>query len=124
MAAQKWMLWAGKTAYPAGPSMLWINPLAAIKPLTTIWPQIGWCLPIMVTRALAYLLQPAATVAIQEVVLHLLLTRPPITLLLLANQVAELKAALNSILRGHVRLTYSQVWDALSYTDEDVKQHQ
>lgn len=32
---------------------------------------------------------------------------------------SELKAALNSILRGHVRLTYSQVWDALSYTDED-----
>ena len=31
----------------------------------------------------------------------------------------ELKAALNNILRGHVRLTYSQVWDALSYTDED-----
>ena len=32
---------------------------------------------------------------------------------------SELKAALNSILRGHVRLTYSQVWDAISYTDED-----
>ncbi|EGM79334.1 endonuclease I [Rheinheimera sp. A13L] len=33
---------------------------------------------------------------------------------------SELKTALNSILRGHLRLTYSQVWDALSYTDEDV----
>ncbi|MDR7119991.1 endonuclease [Rheinheimera soli] len=32
---------------------------------------------------------------------------------------SELKTALNSILRGHLRLTYSQVWDALSYTDED-----
>jgi endonuclease I len=32
---------------------------------------------------------------------------------------SELKAALNNILRGHVRLTYSQVWDAISYTDED-----
>jgi len=32
---------------------------------------------------------------------------------------AALKTALNSILRGHVRLTYSQVWDAISYTDED-----
>lgn len=32
---------------------------------------------------------------------------------------AELKATLNNILRGHVRFTYAQVWDALGYTDED-----
>ncbi len=32
---------------------------------------------------------------------------------------AELKAALNNVLRGHVRFTYAQVWDAISYTDED-----
>lgn len=32
---------------------------------------------------------------------------------------AALKAQLNSILRGHVRFTYAQVWDAISYTDED-----
>ena len=32
---------------------------------------------------------------------------------------AELKATLNNLLRGHVRFTYAQVWDALGYTDED-----
>lgn len=32
---------------------------------------------------------------------------------------AALKAQLNSVLRGHLRLTYAQVWDALKYTDED-----
>lgn len=31
----------------------------------------------------------------------------------------ELKSALNGIIRGHVQLTYSQVWDALGSTDED-----
>lgn len=30
-----------------------------------------------------------------------------------------LKTALNNVLRGHVRLSYAQVWDAISYTDED-----
>lgn len=30
-----------------------------------------------------------------------------------------LKSQLNSILRGHIRLSYAQVWDALKYTDED-----
>lgn len=30
-----------------------------------------------------------------------------------------LKTALNNILRGHVRFSYSEVWDAISYTDED-----
>lgn len=32
---------------------------------------------------------------------------------------AALKSQLNSILRGHIRLSYAQVWDALKYTDED-----
>ena len=32
---------------------------------------------------------------------------------------AALKATLNNILRGHQRLSYSAVWDAISYTDED-----
>jgi endonuclease I len=32
---------------------------------------------------------------------------------------AALKSTLNSILRGHQRYSYSQVWDAISYTDED-----
>lgn len=30
-----------------------------------------------------------------------------------------LKSALNNVLRGHVRLSYAEVWDAISYTDED-----
>ncbi len=30
-----------------------------------------------------------------------------------------LKTALNNVLRGHVRLSYAEVWDAISYTDED-----
>ena len=30
-----------------------------------------------------------------------------------------LKTALNNVLRGHVRFSYAQVWDAISYTDED-----
>ncbi len=30
-----------------------------------------------------------------------------------------LKTALNNVLRGHVRLSYAQVWEAISYTDED-----
>jgi len=32
---------------------------------------------------------------------------------------AALKTTLNNILRGHQRLSYSAVWDAISYTDED-----
>lgn len=32
---------------------------------------------------------------------------------------AALKLQLNSLLRGHLRLSYAQVWDALKYTDED-----
>lgn len=32
---------------------------------------------------------------------------------------AALKSTLNGILRGHVRFTYAQVWDAIGYTDED-----
>lgn len=32
---------------------------------------------------------------------------------------SALKTALNNILRGHVRFSYSEVWDAISYTDED-----
>ncbi len=31
----------------------------------------------------------------------------------------ELKSALNLIIRGHTRYSYSQVWDGLNYTDED-----
>ncbi len=30
-----------------------------------------------------------------------------------------LKTALNNVLRGHVRFSYAEVWDAISYTDED-----
>lgn len=30
-----------------------------------------------------------------------------------------LKIALNNVLRGHVRFSYAEVWDALGYTDED-----
>ncbi|WP_431687530.1 endonuclease [Hahella sp. NBU794] len=32
---------------------------------------------------------------------------------------AALKSALNGILRNHTAMSYSQVWDALKYTDED-----
>jgi endonuclease I len=32
---------------------------------------------------------------------------------------AELKSTLNSLLRGHIRFSYAEVWDALGYTDED-----
>ncbi|MFC4654548.1 endonuclease [Rheinheimera marina] len=32
---------------------------------------------------------------------------------------SQLKSALNSILRGHLRLSYAEVWTALEYTDED-----
>lgn len=30
-----------------------------------------------------------------------------------------LKTALNNVLRGHLRFSYAEVWDAISYTDED-----